>query len=483
MKKTFKRLYLVFVFTLALYLFIEKGSPHLLIVCGFILAIQGIGFLLKKLMEGPKPNNNGLLGKAKFSTAEDLKKNGLTGNGIVFGKVKGQLIEKPPTKDGHVLVMGGTGTGKSRGHAIPTLIRWKGTGLAIDIKGELNQLTSHIMPSIVFSTKAQKARYNPLDWIVEIEDVQEMGRNIFPKPEKGDPFWAQSAQAIFSAACWEFKGKMSFSEVCQWLCSNPNEEIVKKLSGSSEMETKILISTVLNLKVETLGGIFAELRGKLATIAIDKNIQYATSRSDFSPNDIESNMIFLEVAEHQIKQFGAVFTVIVGQFLRHLTRRAEHQNPPVLVLLDEFPRLGKMSEIVGGLATLRSRNVHLMLIIQSLSQLDSIYSKEERKVIVDNCGYKLVLNATDVDTQKYLSDMAGQTSAQIKSYSSDIKSIRVNTQEQTVPLIRPEEFGILEKPILFPYGLRPIELERSFWDEDKQMRNLVHSGNSQALAK
>nr|AKO69717.1 VirD4-like protein [Aeromonas sp. Ne-1] len=124
-----------------------------------------------------------------------------------------------------------------------------------------------------------------------------------------------------------------------------------------------------------------------------------------------------------------------------------------------------------------------MLIIQSLSQLDSIYSKEERKVIVDNCGYKLVLNATDVDTQKYLSDMAGQTSAQIKSYSSDIKSIRVNTQEQTVPLIRPEEFGILEKPILFPYGLRPIELERSFWDEDKQMRNLVHSGNSQALAK
>lgn len=424
-------------------------------------------------------DSEGAFGKSTFATTNDLKESGLTGNGIVLGKKDKLLIEKPSVKEGHTLIIGGTGTGKTRGHGIPTLIRWNGTGLAVDIKGELSKKTAHIKPnSIIFSTESKLARYNPLDFIKEIEDVQEMGRNMFPIPEKSDPFWVQCAQSIFAAACWEYRHTKSFSEVAQFLCAERDQDIVEELLSSSQMETRILANTVTGIKPEALAGIFAEIRGKLATIAVDKTIQYVTSKSDFGPEDIENNMIYLQVSEARLKQFGEVFTVIVGQFLRYLTNREEGKNPPILIMLDEFPRLGKMSEIVGGLATLRSRNVHLMLIIQSLTQLDMIYGKDERKVIVDNCSYKLVLNATDTETQKYFSDMAGQKTIKVKSFSQGEgyrKEQTFSTQEQGVPLIRPEEFGVLEKPILFGYRLRPTELDRAFWDQDEGMRTLVES--------
>lgn len=424
-------------------------------------------------------NSNGAFGKAVFSTKDDLKNHGLIGeNGVVLGKINGDLVEKSSNKEGHTLIIGGTGTGKSRGHGIPTLLRWNGTGLVVDIKGELSEKTAHTKSSIVFSTEKQLARYNPLDFVQEIEDVQEMGRNMFPLPQKGDPFWVQCAQSVFSAACWEYRHEKSFSEVAQFLCSNPGQEIIETLLDSDQMETRILANTVTDLKPEALAGIFAEIRGKLATIAVDKTIQYVTSTSDFSPSDIENSMIYLQVSEARLKQYGEVFTVIIGQFLRYLTKREEMKNPPVLVMLDEFPRLGKMSEIVGGLATLRSRNVHLMLIIQSLTQLDMLYGKDERKVIVDNCNYKLVINATDTETQKYFSDMAGQRTVVVKSFSQGEgyrKEQNFTTQEQGVPLIRPEEFGLLEKPILFAYQLRPAELDRAFWDQDDIMRIMVES--------
>jgi type IV secretion system protein VirD4 len=472
----FKSTVVYFLLIIGLSFFIPH-NPFSLLISLYVY----IGLLYTVLVhwQDKQLNSNGDLGKAVFSTKDDLKKHGLIGNnGVVLGKINGDLVEKASSKEGHTLIIGGTGTGKSRGHGIPTLLRWNGTGLIVDIKGELSQKTAHTKPSIIFSTEKQLARYNPLDFVKEIEDVQEMGRNMFPIPEKGDPFWVQCAQSVFSAACWEYRHTKSFAEVAQFLCSNPGQEIIETLLSSDQMETRILANTVTDLKPEALAGIFAEIRGKLATIAVDKTIQFVTSASDFSPSDIENSMIYLQVSEARLKQYKEIFTVIIGQFLRYLTQREEGKNPPILVMLDEFPRLGKMSEIVGGLATLRSRNVHLMLIIQSLTQLDTLYGESERKVIVDNCNFKLVINATDTETQKYFSDMAGQKTIVVKSFSQGEgyrKEQNFTTQEQGVPLIRPEEFGLLEKPVLFAYQLRPAELERAYWDQDPAMRLLVES--------
>ncbi len=74
------------------------------------------------------------------------------------------------------------------------------------------------------------------------------------------------------------------------------------------------------------------------------------------------------------------------------------ETAPVLFLLDEFSRLGRYDKLINGLATLRSKKVTIMLLTQSISQLDALYGSDNRKVMVDNCSYKVILNASDADS-------------------------------------------------------------------------------------
>lgn len=440
-------------------------------------------------------DSGGVLGKSDFSTDGDLIVSGIakpSAQGIVFGKTKELRVAKPESTEGHVIINGGPGSGKTSGSAIPTLLTWKGTGVVVDIKGELSQKTAHLHDSIILSTiNKDSACYNPLDFCHTVEEVQDLGRAMFPEPLKGDPFWSKAAQGIFSAACWELKDECSFSDVAAFLCENSDRFIIETLLGMGndeqtgeprkevKRETRILANVVTSLKAETAAGIFAEIRNKLATFAVDENIQRITSCSDFSPSDVEYKMIYLQLAEHQLKQYGELFNIIITQISRYLAQREEGKKPAVLMLLDEFPRLGKVNGISQNLATLRSRNVHIVIIIQSLAQLDLIYGKDERKVFVDTCKYQLVLDATDSETQEYYSKMAGNQTVKVKSMSQSGEIWRseqsFTTSEQSVPLIRPEEFGQLIQPILFVKGMKPIRVDKAFWYEDKELKPLVES--------
>ena len=133
-----------------------------------------------------------------------------------------------------------------------------------------------------------------------------------------------------------------------------------------------------------------------------------------------------------------------------------------------MPRLSKINGLTNALATLRSRNVHIMGVIQSMAQLDSIYGQDQRKVIADNCRFKLVLSATDPETQKYFSDLAGQKTAMAKGITMGDGLIpNMSKSEQGTPLIRPEEWANLEKPILLAPKLQPVQLNLAFWDIEK----------------
>jgi type IV secretion system protein VirD4 len=141
-------------------------------------------------------------------------------------------------------------------------------------------------------------------------------------------------------------------------------------------------------------------------------------------------------------------------------------------MLDEFPRLGKIEAVITGLATLRSKKITIMPIIQSLAQLDATYGHEQRKIIADNCSWKAVLNATDADTQKYFSQLVG-TEQRVKEsrtrsgYDSAMMNIltdtkvseSVSTSTEEKAIIRPEEFAYLNKEVvlLTPYGYSRVQ--------------------------
>ncbi|MBH1942543.1 type IV secretory system conjugative DNA transfer family protein [Mobilitalea sibirica] len=443
-----------------------------MILIFFILLIGG-EHRAKKYFNMAKASKNQNFGKARFSDISEILKTGLTGDGIIFGKINKKIISKPPTVEGHVLITGGTGTGKSRGVVIPTLLRWQGAALVMDIKGELSKKTSDrrkVFGKVyVFNPEGEGDCYDPIVQCKTIDQAQDLARTLIPIPEKGEPFWAQSAQAILSAFVYEgaYTNK-TLPEIAETLCTTPITELVEHCRNSDIREVRILASITYDLPEKTLGGIMGELKSKLITIATDQNIHKATRKSDWSPETLEEGAtVYLRVSEHLIEQYKGLLTVIISQVLKHLSKREERKEPPILIAIDETPRLSKIDGLTNALATLRSRNVHIMCVIQSMAQLDKIYGKDERKVIADNCRFKFILSATDPETQKYFSDLAGQKTVMAKGESFSTSAWGSSKSEQGTPLIRPEEWANLEQPILLAPRLQPVKLDLAFWDIEK----------------
>lgn len=428
----------------------------------------------------PRQNKNAL-GKSRFAEGREVRH--LTGAGIVFGRKDGKLIEKATDVEGNVLVVGAPGTGKSACVAIPTLLRFDGGALVIDIKGELSGTTRNSRNGdvYIFDPVSGGDGYDPLLEARSIDGAQELARILIPEPLQGDTMWAKNAQGIFAAAILEASSNGgTFVNTCKRVCLTDPEELIAELQASPIEGTRLLSSVGVGLTEKTLSGVMSELKSKIITLASDSGVDKATSYSDWTPRSLEQGAtIYIRIPEHMLNQYKDIMAIIVNQVLRHLEQRTEHANPPILLLLDELYRLGPMPRLVGALSTLRSRNVHILTLIQSLAQLDLVYGVATRKVIADTCQYKFVLSAGDPETQRYFSELAGQKTVKLKSTGSSRdsygnESTSVSYSSQGVPLIRPEEFDKLgENPILFIPAMRPIRIEKAYWFEDKKLRALA----------
>lgn len=415
-------------------------------------------------------------------------KNLLNDAGVIFGKTnKGILVAKTALQAGHILIVGGSGTGKSRGVAIPTLLTWNGAGLVIDIKRELSSSTATYRSSLgqvyTFDPELNGDKYNPLDFIQGVDDAQELARNIIQIPPKGDPFWAKNAQAILAACAYQGSQEdKSLSDVCKRILATDPKQLIEELTNAADEDVRLLASSCRSMPEQTLGGVFAELRSNLLIFATDKNLRRATEKSDFLPSVLEKGAtVYLRLSEKQLAQYKGLWSCMISQFFRYLSGRADGATPPILILLDELPRLGKIDGLLEGLSTLRSRNVHVVSIVQSVAQLDMIYGQNERKVFADLCPYKLLLSATDPETQKYFSDLAGtekrqqvsinngtSTSGGLLGKTTKNKGTSFSLQEEKI--YKPEQLAYLERPILFSMESRPFEISKAFWDQIPKLK-------------
>lgn len=144
---------------------------------------------------------------------------------------------------------------------------------------------------------------------------------------------------------------------------------------------------------------------------------------------------------------------------------------PILFLIDEFPRLGKIEAISNGLATLRSKKIHISLIVQSKSQLNAIYGKDVAEVIADNCSYKAILKASEPTTQEWCSKLVGTYDKKKVSsnYNADIMGVgkgqgtSSSTEEKRI--IKPEEFAYLQDVVcVFPNGYKRLQKANYYED-------------------
>lgn len=390
-------------------------------------------------------------------------------------------VGKPQDRDGHILVIGGAGSGKSSCIAMPTLETWKGTIFAIDIKGELTAYWNKIskpekrQAKIFNLTKGQEmlSSYDPFYFMRKsgdenlVQNAREIAQSIIPLPPNiREPFWIQSAQHVLTAVLLQgYSIKASFNTTMTRILTTPIWGLIEEISNGECLEAIMHISQFKDIENpadnKMLAGINAELRNKVMIFVTDMQIKdsFTTTENIIKWEDLESCNVFMCIAEDKLGQWDGAISLMLTQLIRTLERRPDKYSeegkarnlPPILLLLDEFPRLGKVEVIQNAISTLRSKGVTICLMMQSLVQLDKIYGKESRQIIVDNCQYKAILNVTDPENQKTFSDMIGSINVGNVSISTDDDEnthFHFQGDRSREPIIYPHELATLKDIVL-----------------------------------
>ena len=329
--------------------------------------------------------------------------------------------------------------------------------MAIDIKGELYQKTAEFSkrPFKLFDFKEAEdeypkySRYDPFYLLREnkndlVQNAREIAQAIIPiPPNMQEPFWSQAAQNILTAVILYVCGleerdpetgellQGTFNQAMTLIQSKPIWELIAEISESKNEAAIMHINQFRNIAYpednKMLAGISAELSNRVMLFATDNRIKAAfTPEADMLRwEDLETHNVYMRIPEDKLGQWDGAITLMLTQLIRTLERRPDIRSweakgkeiTPILLMLDEFPRLGKMDVIQNAVSTLRSKGVTICLIMQSLAQLDKIYGKESRRIIVDNCQYKAILNVTDPENQKIFSDIIGSINVRKDSFS------------------------------------------------------------------
>lgn len=399
---------------------------------------------------------------------------------------KGYYVGKKAGDDGNILISGINGSGKSFILAKSVIETWHEPFIALDCKGELSNHYKTLRHKglvkrdyMVFDPTNDGTHYDPFSTLKEedkyfVENVREIAYTLIPMPPNSpDSYWINMARDLLSAIIvYGFSIGLDFIETMIIAVNLSVPELLEKIKHSNFVIAKMFVSDITDLKKEHQAAIGTDMKQHIIVFATDSCIQEALSSSKkntFSWDDIttadEAPNIFLRLNQDRLEQWGSMTRLILTQLIRTLERRPDKQSPqgrnirPILLLLDEFPLLGKIAAITNALTTLRSKRVTFCLMIQSIAQLDAIYGHDVRKIIVDNCQYKAILNITEPDSQEYFSRLIGSIPVGRQSISRNhdpyVGRITYGQQIQEVrdPLILPHEFATNTDILLHtPYG-------------------------------
>lgn len=390
----------------------------------------------------------------------DYHKVDLSESGFPVGKQKGNWVIFPDTMQYHALITGGSGSGKSSMAVIPLLLKTQLPSFVVDIKKELAEKTAK-PDSLIFDPSDKLAMgYNPFHLVTKenmILDITTIANALIPvSPEKKDDFWDLEAQN-YLAGCllYLYKHNYNFTSAMKQIQSMNAAKFVAEAVAEGDEEVNVFLGHFDGMAENTLSGITATVSSKIMVFASDPDLMNCFSKPDYEcikPEDLlDGRSIYLCIPEARLEVYKHATQLIIGQFLKFFERQPDSSggNPRVNFVLDEFFRLGKLSSVEMGAATLRSKGVRLHLICQSNAQIETLYGKTGSKVLFDNMQIKVLLSASDPETQEYYSKLTGTYDKTKKSFSDnkgDFKALGtsgVSVSQEEKRLIKPEDLATL----------------------------------------
>ncbi|MER9002579.1 conjugal transfer protein TraG [Mesorhizobium sp. M0862] len=491
--------------------FYEAYAPAIFVEGAFIAASGGfisiavaVGMSVWRAREA---KNVETYGSARWAKPDEVRAAGLFGpDGVVLGKLDGGYLRHDGPE--HVLCFAPTRSGKGVGLVIPSLLAWPESAIVHDIKGENWQLTAgfrarHGRVLLFDPTNRKSSAYNPLlevrrgEW--EVRDVQNVA-DVLVDPEgslEKRNHWEKTSHSLLVGAILHVlyaEPDKTLAGVAGFL-SDPRRPIEATLAAM--MTTPHLREAgphpvVASTARELLNKSDNERSGVLSTamsflgLYRDPVVAEVTRRCDWRIADIVSGArpatLYLVVPPSDISRTKPLIRLVLNQIGRRLTEdlHATDRRHRVLMMLDEFPALGRLDFFESALAFMAGYGLKAFLIAQSLNQIEKAYGANNS--ILDNCHVRVSFATNDERTAKRVSDALG-TATELKAMrnyaghrlSPWLGHLMVSRSETARPLLTPGE--VMQLPpsdeIVMVAGTPPVRAKKARYFEDERFKQRV----------
>ncbi len=437
-------------------------------------------------------------GSAKWGSASKINKKyadkTYSENKILSQNVRIGLDGKKHRRNLNTLVIGGSGAGKTRFYAKPNILQCNTSFVCLDPKGELLRDTGNLLEKegyvirvIDLIDMSKSHGYNPFAYIQDDKDVLKLItnliRNTTPKgAQSNDPFWEKSETALLEALCLYLINEapdeeQNFSMVMEMIvAAEPKEDDEDYISPLDQ-----LFIELENDKPESLAlkqyKIYKQAAGKTAkSILISVGVRLAAFNLESIASLTHYDELELEkMGERKTALFAVIpdndstFNFLIGmlytqlfQMLYYSADIIHHGELPIPVhfMMDEFANVALPDEFDKLLATMRSRQIFVSIIIQNLAQIKALY-KDAWESIVGNCDELYYLGGNEQSTHKFMSEYLGKETLDTNTYgksSGRNGNYSTNYQQAGRELLTADEVRLLDNDyaLLFIRGELPI---------------------------
>ena len=329
----------------------------------------------------------------------------------------------------NVLVVGAAGTGKTRTIVKPNLYNATGSYIITDPKGNLyEELKDYLrrqgyrVLKLDFTHPNQSAHYNPFSYIRNTQDILKMGHMLMyePHPGNADPFWEHSSEILLQAMIgylWEmWKGKDNTLESVIKLInefhvdeySPDDESVLDRVMKDAEKQDKNAFCVKQYKKFrcaagKTLKSIMISVFAKIAYFDVPEVLELTkTDDLDIGSIGMRKTALFVVVSDTD-RSIDPLVNLFFTQAMNELCFTADNYCKdnklpvPVRFILDDFATNCCIDDFPRMIASVRSRNISTMLMIQAESQLKDYYGYND-KTIIGNCDTYVYLGGNDIDT-------------------------------------------------------------------------------------
>ena len=415
-------------------------------------------------------------------------------NKILTQQVRIGLDGKKHRRNINILVIGGSGAGKTRFYCKPNIMQANTSFVVTDPKGEILRDTGHLLQDEGYEVRVldlismdKSHCYNPFVYLKDDNDVQKLVTNLFkattPKnAQSQDPFWDTAASMLLLALIFYLKyeapeEEQNFAMVMEMLrygsVSEEDEEYISPLDSLFyDLELREPNHIAVKYYKNYHSGSGKTLKSIQITLAARLEKFNLASLADLTRTDeLELSMLgekktalFALIPDNDTS-FNFLVSILYTQLFQQLFYLADHKYGgslpiPVHFLMDEFANVSLPDDFEKALSVMRSRGVSVSIILQNLAQLKKLFEKEWES-ITGNCDSFLYLGGNEQSTHEYVSKLLGKETIDLNTYGKSAGrngNYSTNYQISGRELLTPDEVRKLDNryALLFIRGESPI---------------------------